>query len=283
MPELPEVETVCRGIAPELIGQRLTKIVTRRADLRTPFPPDFVMRLENRRILSVTRRAKYILIHLEGALVLVIHLGMSGSLVMHPKGKAPALRTHDHVIFTLDNGMEMRFHDPRRFGLMALVDKSELATHPLFAHLGPEPLDRKFTATYLQKSLKTRKIPIKTAIMNQEIVVGVGNIYASEALFLAHILPTRPADTLKAKEYQALVEAIRHTLQAAIKSGGSTLRDYVRSSGDPGYFQHDFKVYQREGLPCLCCAPKDTMKLSPLVKKIVQQNRATYYCPKCQK
>lgn len=283
MPELPEVETVCRGIAPALKGRKFAQVVTRRGNLRTPFPKDFCGRIEGKRVTHITRRAKYILIYLKNGPVLVIHLGMSGSLVIHPKGKAPALRTHDHVIFTLDNGMEMRFHDPRRFGLMALVDESELATHPLFAHLGPEPLDKTFTAAYLQAALQGRKIPIKPAIMNQEIVVGVGNIYASEALYLAHISPLRPANALKPKEYQALVEAIRHTLQAAIKSGGSTLRDYVRSTGDKGWFQLALNVYQREGLPCLCSASKDTMKSSPLVKKIVQQARATYYCPRCQK
>lgn len=283
MPELPEVETVCRGIQPILTGRRIAGAATRRKDLRIPFPARFTERLEGRRIRAVTRRAKYILIALEGSETLVIHLGMSGSLVIHPKGKAPQLRAHDHVIFTLDNGMEMRFHDPRRFGLMALVEDKKLKSHALFAHLGPEPLSDDFTADYLQAALKGRKTPIKTAIMNQEIVVGVGNIYASEALFLAHVSPLRAAHTLKRKEYQALVETIRTVLTLAIESGGSTLRDYVRSTGDKGWFQVALKVYQREGFPCLCCAPTDTIKVSPLVRKIVQQGRATYYCPQCQR
>ncbi len=281
MPELPEVETVARGLTPHLKNRRFKQVELRRKDLRTPFPKDFVKRLEGAEILDISRRAKYLLLKLDTAETLVIHLGMSGTLVLRPKGHNALPEKHDHVLFTLDNGMGLVFNDPRRFGLMDLT--GDLTTYAPFMHLGPEPLGKLFNSVTLKASLKGRNTPIKTAIMNQEVVVGVGNIYASESLFLAGISPFRPAKSLKDDEYQALVSAIQKTLKAAIKSGGSTLRDFVRSSGDSGYFQHHFKVYGREGKPCLCGAKSYILLITPLIQKKVQQGRATYYCSNCQK
>ena len=283
MPELPEVETVARGIAPFLNGQRIAGVKLHRQTLRVPLPEHFAERLEGRKITMVSRRAKYVLIHLNGEELLVIHLGMSGRLLIHPKNTDIPKEKHDHVLITLDNGTVMRFNDPRRFGLMALVPERTMAKHVLFQHLGPEPLAKNFTGAALKQSLTRRSVNIKTALMNQEVVVGVGNIYASESLHLAKISPLRAANTLKDREYQALVEAIKITLKSAIESGGSTLRDFVRSSGEAGYFQHHFSVYGRAGLPCLCPAHPDTMKLTPLIVKIVQQGRSTFYCTSCQK
>jgi len=285
MPELPEVETVVRGIRPHIEKHRIVKVELRRADLRIPFPKDFVKRVEGAEIVGVSRRAKYILMPLNSGETLVIHLGMSGTLVFRnysiSVSEGEGFKKHDHVVFTLDDGKKLVFNDPRRFGLMELVKNTK--THSLFSHLGAEPLEKTFNSATLEDSLRTRKAPIKTAIMDQKIVVGVGNIYASESLFLAHISPLRPANALKKQEYQALAEAIKTTLKAAIKSGGSTLRDFVRSSGDSGYFQHHFNVYGRENKPCLCAAQHGILKITPLVKKITQQGRATYYCCKCQK
>lgn len=283
MPELPEVETVARGIAPFIEGQKITETRTNRKDLRTPLPAKFKERLEGVKVNKVTRRAKYVLCHLTSGEVLIIHLGMSGRLVIHPKGQTLPNEKHDHVIITFSNGVRMRFNDPRRFGLMELVKENNLTKDKLFHHLGPEPLEKSFNGEYLRVALQARKTPIKTAIMNQEVVVGVGNIYAAEALYLSHIAPQRPANKLKKAEYQALADSIQKILKSAIKSGGSTLRDYVRSSGDKGYFQLSLNVYQREGLPCYCCATTDTLKSSPLIRRIVQQGRSTFYCSICQK
>ena len=277
MPELPEVETVVRGIAPYLKKRRITQVELRRADLRVPFPKGFKERLEGAAITSITRRAKYILIGLNTAETLVIHLGMSGSLTFYEGPK----RKHDHVVFTLDDGKRLVFNDPRRFGLMELVKNTK--THKLFAHLGVEPLEKEFNSVTLGASLKTRSGPIKTAIMDQKVVVGVGNIYASESLFQAHISPLRKASSLKKSEISALCDSIKNVLGSAIKSGGSSIKDFVQSSGKAGYFQHSFEVYGRANKPCLCAAKHGTLKLTPLVKKITQQGRATYYCSNCQK
>jgi formamidopyrimidine-DNA glycosylase len=311
MPELPEVETTMRGIAPHIKNRTIIKVEQRRKDLRFPFPKNFVSRLEDTTINSLSRRAKYILVHLDSGETLIIHLGMSGSLVFRER-----TRKHDHVVFTFDDGLRLVFNDPRRFGLMDIISdchhplddgvprheargavapnhfakqrlqngmKQNIQTHKLFAHLGAEPLEKAFNSVTLEHSLRNKKTPIKTAIMDQTVVVGVGNIYASESLFLAKISPLRPANSLKKNEYQALVDAIKLTLKAAIKSGGSTLRDFVRSSGDTGYFQHQFNVYGRENKPCLCAAKHGILTITPLVKKITQQGRATYYCSTCQK
>jgi formamidopyrimidine-DNA glycosylase len=274
MPELPEVETVCRGLAKYLTGQRILNTTVRRRDLRLPIPATLEAALKNRTIRSFSRRAKYILIHLDNKDVLIVHLGMSGSMVLK-KPATQEFRTHDHVVMSFANGMQMLFHDPRRFGLMLLANESALAQHKLFAALGPEPLDASWNGERLYKVLQASSAPVKSVIMDQGKVVGVGNIYACEALFLAKIHPSRRADKVSKKEAGALAADIKKVLNAAIKSGGSTLRDYVRSSGDAGYFQHHFNVYGRQKLPCVVCK-------NP-ISVIKQSGRSTFFCGYCQK
>lgn len=272
MPELPEVETVRRGLAEHLQGQYITRALLNRADLRIPFPPNLAEILTNSRIERLDRRAKYLLVHLDNQSVLLAHLGMSGTMVLHPQNAYEA-RAHDHVLIDLENGLRLVFNDPRRFGLVTLADAATLYAHPLLCDLGPEPLSSAFDAAYLKAALAKRKGPIKQAIMDQKLVVGVGNIYASEALFHARIHPETPSYQAAIRS-KVLVEAIQKVLEAAIESGGSTLRDYVRSSGDPGYFQHSFAVYGRADLLCTRCQKP--------VKHQVQGGRATYFCYKCQ-
>lgn len=258
MPELPEVETVCRELQKSLIGNKFTQIITLRDKIREVIPD--LSGLEGTKITAVERRAKYIIINSK----LIIHLGMSGTIAI---GAPKERKKHDHVVFELSNGEEMVFNDPRRFGLVTLYNDK------YFAALAPEPLTPEFNAKYLAKTLKTRKTPIKTAIMDQTLVVGVGNIYASEALFRSRINPTTPAN--KVQNHALLVNNIKQVLAEAIESGGSTLRDYVRSSGDLGYFQHHHNVYGRVGQPCVLCQTP--------IAKITQCGRSTFYCPKCQK
>lgn len=272
MPELPEVETVCRGLAASIEGLRVEEVTLRRDGLRTPFPKNFKGLVEGRRIARIGRRAKYILMELEDDGVMLAHLGMSGRMVVH-HATPNRYDTHDHAVFHFDDGKTLVFNDARRFGILDYAKKHTLAKHPLFAHLGPEPLEKEFFPAYLKQALSTRKSPVKTAIMDQELVVGVGNIYASEALFDCGISPLAPAHKAAGK-VAPLVASIQKTLQAAIVSGGSTLRDYVRSSGDEGYFQHEFKVYGREGEPCFTCATPIT--------RITQAGRSTFYCKTCQ-
>ncbi len=279
MPELPEVETVCRGLAQNIIHKHISKVTARRRDLRVPLPANFEKALEKKEITRIARRAKYILIHLDNDAILVIHLGMSGTLILHEK-LPKTFRKHDHVIieFAPDKKSKigyMVFHDPRRFGLMALTSKTTFAKHKLFVNLGPEPLDKKLNGEYLYTILQSSKAPVKSVIMDQRKLVGVGNIYACEALFRAHIHPERAANKVTQKEATALVVQIKKVLEAAIKSGGSTVRDYVRSSGDSGYFQHHFSVYGRKGLPCLSCKTP--------VSVIRQSGRSTFFCANCQK
>lgn len=272
MPELPEVETVCRGLAQAITGARIESVKLRRKDLRIPFPANFAKALAGRTITHISRRAKYLLFTLDNNSTILAHLGMSG----HFRVEAPTPQKfgiHDHVVITFDDGRVMIYHDPRRFGLMTLMKNSEMETHPLLSHLGPEPLSNHFSAAYLAEQLRKRKAPIKPVLMDQELVVGVGNIYASEALFLAGINPTKPAH-LAAKHSDDLVTAIRQVLSAAIDSGGSSLRDFLHVSGETGYFQHHFNVYGRKGEPCFSCK-------TPL-KAIQQTGRSTFYCPKCQ-
>jgi formamidopyrimidine-DNA glycosylase len=273
MPELPEVETVRRGLAAELEGKKILSVELRRADLRTPFPSHFAERLAGRRIERFDRRAKYLIAHLEGGLALIIHLGMSGRMLLHRE--KPALTKHDHVLFTLSGGWWLVFNDARRFGLMDLAEEQALPQHKLFAGLGAEPLTKAFDGAFLKEQLSGKKAPIKPTLMDQRLVVGVGNIYASEALFKVHVHPKRPAGKVSAKECEALAVAVKEVLESAIRSGGSTLRDYVRSSGDIGYFQHSFQVYGREEAPCFTCGTS--------IKRIVQQGRSTFFCPHCQK
>jgi formamidopyrimidine-DNA glycosylase len=275
MPELPEVETVCRGLAKPLTGATITLAAAHRADLRAPLPKELGKRLKSAKILTIKRRAKYILIELDTNETLLLHLGMSGRMVLSRTDEP--LQKHDHISLSFDNGWHLRFNDPRRFGYCDLTPTAKAEQHKLLNHLGIEPLSDGFTPAHLTDLLKGKKTNIKAAILDQELVVGVGNIYACEALFQAGISPTRIAGSLKQDEIKKLVPAIRKVLNAAIKAGGSSLRDYVRADGELGYFQHQFAVYGREGEPCV---NKHGMKT---ILRIPQGGRSTFYCPICQK
>lgn len=279
MPELPEVETVCRGLSPLLVGQVIARADVRRKDLRKPFPRGLKTRLQSAKIRQIARRAKYILIHLDTHDVLVIHLGMSGRVVVYPASYQPL--THDHFILHLANGLQVVLNDPRRFGLVDLVAADALDSHGLFAHLGPEPLPRSFSGRVLASGLQGRTTAIKQAIMDQTVVVGVGNIYASEALFMAGIHPEVPAGALTPAQYEALAAAIKIVLRQAIKAGGSTLRDHRQANGEGGYFQHQFRVYDRAGSPCPRCQGGGHKKAP--IARIMQGGRASFYCPRCQR
>jgi formamidopyrimidine-DNA glycosylase len=270
MPELPEVETTRRGIAGAVTGQTITNVTIRDRRLRWRIPADFETSVAGRRILSVERRAKYLLLRTDGG-TLLIHLGMSGSLRVLA-GESPA-RLHDHVELGLGNGMLLRFNDPRRFGSFHFVT-GEVAEHPLLASLGPEPLAEDFTGELLFRRSRRRRVAVKQFIMDSHVVVGVGNIYASEALFRAGIRPGRGAGRLSRDDCRRLAEAIRAVLASAIDSGGTTLRDYVNAEGLPGYFRQRLFVYERRDEPCRRCASA--------IRARVQGGRATYWCPNCQ-
>ena len=289
MPELPEVETVRLGLLPVLEGHVLTDVETRRGDLRLPFPRDFVARTKGRRVKTLRRRAKYLLADLDSGETLVIHLGMSGRMSVYTEGKQRRIGSyvydkapegagtgkHDHVVFETDAPARIIFNDHRRFGLMALVDTKTLEQDKLFKAVGIEPLSEDFNAAYLAKALDGKKTPIKSALLDQRLIAGLGNIYVCEALFRAGISPKRLAGSIKGERLPPLVAAIKTVLKDAIAAGGSTLRDHAQATGDPGNFQHHFLVYGREGKPCkLGC--KGT------VKRIVQAGRSTFYCPRCQ-
>jgi len=277
MPELPEVETVARGLARVWDGRRFTRVEIRRAGLRRPFPPGLAARLTGRRVESVGRRAKYLLVHLDGGLVLLGHLGMSGRMVIGP---AADPGPHDHVIFETEEQVCVTFRDPRRFGLLDLVAVDGLPAHPLLAGLGPEPLDPAFDAAALAAALAGKSGPIKTVLLDQRVVAGIGNIYASESLFQAGIAPTRPAGGLDAAETAALAAAIRDVLARAVAAGGSSLRDHASPDGTLGYFQHGFAVYGRAGEPCPACpGPPECGG----IERLVQAGRATFHCAKRQK
>lgn len=275
MPELPEVETTRRGIEPYLVTQTVTKLHLRERRMRWPVE-DTVLALEGKTITSVRRRAKYILIE-SSAGTLILHLGMSGSLRICPQ--ETELRKHDHFIAQLDSGshLEMRLHDPRRFGAVLWHDQSDgdIQLHPLLKNLGPEPLSDAFTPASLIESSRGRKTSIKQHVMNNHVVVGAGNIYACEALFRSGIHPTRQAGKVSAARLEKLTENIRAVLTEAIKQGGTTLRDFVNEQGNPGYFKQRLNVYGREGEPCRDCGST--------IKRIVISNRSTFYCPKCQR
>jgi formamidopyrimidine-DNA glycosylase len=280
MPELPEVETVCRGLAPHLEGRRIVRVIVRRRDLRRPIPRGFAGKIEGRRVARVERRAKYILLHLSGGGVVIWHLGMSGrvQVLAGPQAK-PA--KHAHVTLQTDGGKSVVFVDPRRFGLMVLAAEDGLAEHALLRRLGPEPLGDAFDAASLAASLKGRQGAIKTAIMDQGIVAGMGNIYASESLFRAAISPKRKAGTVRGGRAARLVAAIRGVFIEAINAGGSTLRDHRRPNGDRGRFQHAFRVYGRDGKACPGCDCNPA--ISGGIRKISQSGRATFYCPRRQR
>lgn len=279
MPELPEVETVCRGLAKALAGAQIIHAAAHRANLRTPIPQNLGNTLKNRRIVTVTRRAKYIQIELDDGMTLLLHLGMSGRMVLLQHDLP--LTKHDHLSFAFANGMYARFNDPRRFGSCDLVPTAELASHKSLADLGVEPFDDALTPSVFGSLLQGRKTPIKLALLDQKLVVGVGNIYACEALFRAHIHPERAAGSCTAKEVKGLLSAVRAVLTEAIDAGGSSLRDYVQADGELGYFQHHFAVYGREGETC---SNSDKAKTKhKKIERISQGGRSTFYCPTCQK
>ena len=281
MPELPEVETVRRGLAAIWEGRRFLQVTCRRAGLRQPFPPRFAERLTGRTVESMGRRAKYLVIRLDGDLVLLVHLGMSGRMVIAPRGRNEPPGPHDHVSFVSDDGNEVTFTDPRRFGLMTLCAAQDLAGHPLLAGLGPEPLDESFAAPVLAAALDGKAGPIKTVLLDQKVVAGLGNIYVCESLFRAGIAPTRPAGSLTAPEVARLVPAVKAVLTEAIAAGGTTLRDHMRPDGELGYFQHSFAVYGREGEACPGC---DCDRAGGGgVSRLVQAGRSTFFCAKRQR
>ncbi len=277
MPELPEVETICRGLAPHLVGRTFARVEQRRADLRVPFPEAFPERLTGRRVTAVKRRAKYILIELDDGMVLVAHLGMSGRMTVHANGARPTPDPHDHVVFHTDGDARIVFNDVRRFGLMDLIAADGIEDHPLFAGLGLEPLDNSFNGPALAACLAAKRTPIKAALLDQRIVAGIGNIYACEALFQARLSPRRQAYTVQGGRAERLASAVRRVLNEALAAGGSSLRDYVQASGELGYFQHRFAVYDREGEPCPDC------DCGGAVRRIVQSGRSTFYCPRRQR
>lgn len=307
MPELPEVETVMQGVAPYLTGCVITEAAAHRPDLRWPLPERFADRLRGRRVLGLHRRSKYILIDLApgggaAAESWIVHLGMSGRILVHPKdaardssggvvgdfahdtGAAPVLTDplagdpgpHDHVVVATDKA-RLVYNDPRRFGAMDLWPTADLAAHPLLAKIGPEPLGNQFSGAYLAEKLTGRSAPIKAALLDQRIVAGLGNIYVCEALFRAGVHPARAAGGIAARRLERLAAAVRDVLEEAIIAGGSSLRDYRQADGELGYFQHRFSVYGRAGEPC------HTPRCKGAVERIVQSGRSSFFCPRCQR
>ena len=293
MPELPEVETVRRGLQPAMEGVRIARLEARRKDLRFPFQKDFVARLEGKVITGLGRRAKYLMADLDSGDVLVMHLGMSGSfrvskgagevapgIFHHPRSED---RAHDHVVFHMENGAVISFNDPRRFGYMKIVARSEINDEPLLKGIGPEPLGNEFDAAMLSRACADKKTSLKAALLDQRVVAGLGNIYVCEALFRAQLSPKRKASTIATKSGEPndhakhLVGAIHAVLNAAILAGGSSLRDHRQTDGELGYFQHSFQVYGREGKTC------KTGKCKGIVKRFTQNGRSTFWCPTCQK
>ncbi len=276
MPELPEVETVRRGLAPHLEGRRLVHVEARRPDLRWPLPVDFAQRLQDRTVVALRRRAKYLLAELEDGTVLIAHLGMSGRMLI-THGQPPALEKHDHIVLATDRDVWIRFNDARRFGAMDLTTLDALDTHKLLAGLGPEPLSNEFNGPALAAALAGRHTPIKAALLDQHVVAGIGNIYACEALYRSGLSPRRLAHTVQGGRAERLATAVKQVLAEAIEAGGSTLRDYRQADGELGYFQHAFKVYGREGEACRapdCGRPP---------RRRVQSGRSTFYCATCQR
>ncbi|MEH6787897.1 MAG: bifunctional DNA-formamidopyrimidine glycosylase/DNA-(apurinic or apyrimidinic site) lyase [Paracoccus sp. (in: a-proteobacteria)] len=280
MPELPEVETVRRGLQPHLEGSRIARAEARRPDLRWPLPPDLVQVLTGARVITLRRRAKYLLADLDRGTTLLLHLGMSGRMLVEGASQGdfhrdPAiLPRHDHVVLTTGTGTRITFNDARRFGMVDLIREGQ--THPLLASLGPEPFDAGFSPEYLRMIFAGRRAPVKQALLDQRIVAGLGNIYVSEALWRAGIDPRRAAGRIGQARIAALVGHVRDVLSDAIAAGGSSLRDHRQATGELGYFQHSFRVYDREGLPCARpgCAGR--------IRRIMQSGRSSFYCPLCQ-
>lgn len=271
MPELPEVETAKNGITPALHNHTIESAQINRQNLRTPFPEKMKERLEGKKCINLRRRGKYIWIDLDSHETLVIHLGMSGSLTINKDDHSK----HDHVVFITDGESSITYHDPRRFGMMFFVETGKEHEHKAFKNMGPEPLGNEFNADSLLAKLKSKKSPIKTVLLDQGVVAGVGNIYACEALYQANISPLRSANDIKHSEAEDLVTAIRNVLYVAIESGGSSLRDHRQADGTLGYFQHNFDVYDREGEKCKITGDK--------IIRIQQSGRSTFYCPAKQR
>ncbi|MBA84309.1 bifunctional DNA-formamidopyrimidine glycosylase/DNA-(apurinic or apyrimidinic site) lyase [Thalassobius sp. S69A] len=283
MPELPEVETVRRGLAPAMESAVITRAQVNRPDLRWPFPDRMAERLTGQKVLGLRRRSKYILADLGSGETLLIHLGMSGRMTVSgdPLGQFvhghPAAEKHDHVVLDMDNGARITFNDPRRFGAMDLLETATADQHKLLASIGPEPLGNDFHEDYLVAALRGRMSPVKTALLDQKIVAGLGNIYVCEALFRAGIHPKRKAGQIAAPRLRALVPVIRDVLSEAIDAGGSSLKDFRQADGELGYFQHNFRVYGQEANPCT------TAGCRSVIHRIVQSGRSTFYCPTCQR
>ena len=283
MPELPEVETVRRGLAPAMEGFVIARAQINRPDLRWPFPANMADRLTGKRVLQLRRRSKYILADLDSGETALIHLGMSGRMLVSgdPLGQFvhshPAPEKHDHVVFDMENGARITFNDPRRFGAMDLFTTATGESHPLLISIGPEPLGNAFDEDYLVEALSRRNTPMKSALLDQKVVAGLGNIYVCEALYRSKIHPTRPARRVSKDRIASLVPIIREVLSDAIKAGGSSLRDFRQADGELGYFQHSFDVYGREGAPCRSTGCTST------IRRIVQSGRSTFYCPTCQR
>ncbi|KWV57521.1 5-hydroxymethyluracil DNA glycosylase [Bradyrhizobium macuxiense] len=293
MPELPEVETVRRGLQPAMEGSQIVRAEARRKDLRFPFQKDFIARLEGQTVTGLGRRAKYLMADLTSGDVLVMHLGMSGSFRVlkaddtaapgqfhHPRSED---RAHDHVVFHMSSGAAVVFNDPRRFGYMKIVARNAIEDEPLLKGLGPEPLGNEFDAAMLARSCHNKKTSLKAALLDQRVVAGLGNIYVCEALFRSHLSPRRLAATLATKKAEPtdhakrLVGAIHSVLNQAIKAGGSSISDHRLTNGELGYFQHSFQVYDREGETCR------TAGCGGIVKRFTQNGRSTFWCLKCQK
>lgn len=283
MPELPEVETVMQGLIPFLDHQKISSLDIRSSALRIPIPKVKLQSLVDVRITSLKRRAKYILVNFENKKTLIAHLGMTGSFTVYPpsKHKNIALDRHDHIMMVTDKNHKIVFRDPRRFGIIDVVNTDALQSYKALEKLGVEPLEDDFNADLLKEKLSTRRIAIKVAIMDQSVVVGVGNIYASEALFLSSMDPTIPANLLSQKALKILVKNIKKVLRAAIESGGSTLRDYRHVGGEHGYFQFNFSVYGKEGEACPDCTC--SLKKTGGIRRIIQAGRSTFYCSTRQK
>ncbi len=293
MPELPEVETVRRGLEPALVGAPIVAVEQRRPDLRFPFPVDFAERLRGQEVTALGRRAKYLLADLSSGEVLVMHLGMSGRFLVQQDGtvfspgefyaEAGGERTHDHVVFRLSNGATIIYNDARRFGFMDLVPRAGLAESRHFKEVGIEPLGNELSGEAIARLFRKRKAPLKAALMDQRLIAGLGNIYVCEALFRAGLNPEAPAGSLATptgrprEKAHRLADAIRDVLNEAVAAGGSTLRDYAHTDGSLGYFQHAFRVYDREGDACATPGCRGT------VRRVVKGGRSTFFCPACQK
>ncbi|MGE5200450.1 MAG: bifunctional DNA-formamidopyrimidine glycosylase/DNA-(apurinic or apyrimidinic site) lyase [Acidobacteriota bacterium] len=277
MPELPEVETVVRGLARRMTGHRLAQVELHRGDLRWRIPKSLPEKAAGRTVTSVRRRAKYLLIQLDDGGVLLLHLGMSGRLILVEPGDRSPLERHDHVVITLDDGTRIRFNDARRFGALDYVRADALERHKLLKGLGPEPLDPAFTGAVLAAALRGKRTPLKAALLDQRVVAGLGNIYVCEALYYAGLSPKRLARSVTPERAERLVRAIREVLERAVAAGGSSIRDYVQTSGELGYFQHQWAVYDHEGEPCPGC------DCGGGIKRIVQSGRSTFYCAKRQR